>query len=172
MDDIYEATRTGNLKKLRNLFRIMDIDLDNTGLLCTACSYKQVEIVEFLLEMGANPDVECSGGNTSLHYIVSSHASYIDDYYDRNYEIVKLLLDYGADPNIPNILGNTPIYYVSNPRILILLLNRGADINVINNAGYTPIDFFRENGRIDLVRILNSNNPRSKSANLRVFGTN
>ncbi|MCI5194343.1 MAG: ankyrin repeat domain-containing protein [Candidatus Electrothrix sp. AU1_5] len=62
---------------------------------------QQKEIVQLLLESGADPNtVECFG-NTPLSRALNKVPI--------NFEIIKLLLDYGANPTVKNNYGNSPL---------------------------------------------------------------
>ncbi|AAV50367.1 ankyrin containing protein [Acanthamoeba polyphaga mimivirus] len=53
------------------------------------------ESVQFLLEKGANPNIQDNSGNTALHYAVKRH----------EFEMVEILLRYNASPEIINKKG-------------------------------------------------------------------
>lgn len=57
------------------------------------------EIVESLLEAGANPNLQTADGNTPLHLAVRENAP----------QIIQILLAHGADPNIENRHGQKPV---------------------------------------------------------------
>lgn len=62
-------------------------------------SYKgHTEVVEYLLQKGADANAQANCQATSLHY--ASECGHL--------EICKLLLDYGADVNVKNEYGMTP----------------------------------------------------------------
>jgi ankyrin repeat protein len=65
------------------------------------------DIVQLLLDHGANPNDTSSDGNTPLHYIYSP-------------VVAKILLDGGADPSLRNNLGEQPLHRavrVHNPPV-------------------------------------------------------
>jgi hypothetical protein len=55
--------------------------------------------VRFLLEHGADPNVQDKDGGTPLHFAVEG--CHVD--------VARLLLDYGADPTIRDNKGRTPL---------------------------------------------------------------
>jgi len=106
------------------------------------------DIVELLLEYGANPNV--GGRDSSLHMAVRR----------RLRDMTELLLKKGADPNVRDIDGNTPLHTavaVGDPEIVELLIRYGADVNARNNEGKTPLDYVRytdSNNAAKIARIL------------------
>ena len=100
----------------------------NATALCSASSDGNLKVVKWLLENGANPNMQ-SNGQTALNEAVDSD----------EVEVVKYLLDHGADPNI--VFGMpkfTALYhaavkytrdqdYEANLAIINLLLKNGAD---------------------------------------------
>lgn len=82
------------------------------------------EIVELLLQAGADPD---SSGISATHIKYSVLFKAIKN---NNERIVKLLLQYGANPNFETDTEDTPLLEAistGNPEIVRLLLQAGAD---------------------------------------------
>lgn len=111
---------------------------------------EHIEIINLLIEKGADVNMKDGDGNTPLHIAV-----------DRGHiDIAKELLKRGADINAQNIHngrsrgarfgqplrmwnGNTPLHLASiskKVKMVKLLLNAGADITIENSSGYTPAD--------------------------------
>ena len=114
-------------------FNINDTSYGYT-LLSTAILYNRINIVELLLNNGADVNIRFGTNNFALNIAINKE--------DR-INIVKLLLDRGANVNTRDINGNTPLYNASNlhfHEIIKLLLNYNADINLPNNNDYTPLD--------------------------------
>ncbi|MDD5450471.1 MAG: ankyrin repeat domain-containing protein [Desulfovibrionales bacterium] len=92
---------------------------DATLLMIAAWDASNSEIVELLLELGADVNTEAHCGN------VLTRA--------KGYRNIKLLLDHGANPNIPTKTDKgTPLLYHSeygNADIVKLLIEHGADIH-------------------------------------------
>ena len=98
-----------------------------------ACYNGHIEVVEFLLNNGADPNVD------NVLYMVCSCSG------NNRLFIVQLLLKHGADVNSrENNMGITPLTAVSigkdpQPALLELLIQNGADTNLVDNGGYTAL---------------------------------
>ena len=91
------------------------------------------EIIEFLLENGADANIPDINGNTPLIWSITYS----------NLEFARILLENNANPNVPdNQLDETPLHIaVQIPFIdsVELLLKNGANPNQVNIAGDTPL---------------------------------
>ncbi len=91
-----------------------------------------VDMMQYLLEHGAQANVINSNGRSALHFAV-----------ERSKDIAQLLLSYGANINAKDNKGFTPLHIVAingNPDMAeYLVANGGADINAQNNLGATPL---------------------------------
>ncbi|XP_043493997.1 BRCA1-associated RING domain protein 1-like isoform X2 [Polistes fuscatus] len=99
-----------------------------------ACIKGQKEIVESLLNAGANPNTKDNANWSPLQECINLGF----------YEICKLLLKAGAYPNIPGIDNRTPLHEaVLNDRIreAKLLLEYHANKDVYDQFGKKPIDY-------------------------------
>jgi ankyrin repeat protein len=87
------------------------------------------EMVEFLLNAGADPNV-CSRKKSSPALFVASTKGHI--------AVVELLLEAGADPNIPGEVGYSALQEASrqgHETVVRLLLDAGADVNAQDSIG-------------------------------------
>jgi len=85
----------------------------------------------FLIEQGADPDLEAStpDGRAPLHAAAHRPA------------LVRLLLEHGADPNRRDNRGNTPLHHAvraTEPESVERLLDAGADPDARGHFGRTP----------------------------------
>ncbi len=102
-----------------------------------------VDIVQLLLERGADPNLRDGDGDSPLHLAILNHHA----------QIIRQLLNQGADPNAINDDGNTPLLLASESgdrHIVRLLLDKGADPNLRDKSdnsvlhlaigkGYEPV---------------------------------
>ncbi|GJQ78328.1 hypothetical protein Trydic_g3745, partial [Trypoxylus dichotomus] len=133
--------------------------------LITAVKSQQMEIIELLLQRGANPNfnndcpfpilvIAISTGNENIVRMLLNHNADINAIYKSSTPlihavtkstraIVELLLRNGADVNLVDRSGRTPLMHAIknkiNKDILQLLLNFNADVNFENRDGKTPL---------------------------------
>ncbi len=104
-------------------------------------------IVNALLQNGADPNIPDNLGNSPLNIAVYSGIP----------SIVDLLLQKGANPNIPDNLGKRPLNIAVHsgiPSIVDLLLQKGADPNIPDNLGKRPLNIAVHSGIPSIVDLL------------------
>lgn len=122
-------------------------DLVGGTLLFWAVMGNQLETVQYLLKLGADPDIPnfgkfdgdsgdslFSAGETPLH--MASEAG--------NLEIMRELIEYGADINFDNIWDETPLFYCTSDEAVSNLLKLGANQNVRNVDGLDYLEYEEE----------------------------
>ncbi len=165
------------LTKLLTNIDINEIkDMYGNTLLHVAASMGDVELVELLLENGANPNAKNEYGETPLHRAT-------------NAEVAKKLIRYGSYVNEKDRDGRTPLHYAAyhgridvvetlleNDALIItdkdgqtplhlallekrtqvakLLLKYGADPNVKNKNGETPLHLAVRTGDAELIKMM------------------
>jgi ankyrin repeat protein len=125
-------------------------DTDAWGVSATAMAAhsKHEDLVEFLLDKGANASAD-EAGFSAIHPAILH----------RSTRMVRALLDHGADPNAllktwtperrtsndfsfyPEIVGATPLWLAARttqPEIMRLLVQKGADAKFIARVEYVP----------------------------------
>lgn len=136
---IFTLIRQSNLIQI---FEILSRDYVHTILTATdfvgytplheACMVGNVEIIDALLQKGANIEATTKGGWTPLHCAI-----------DTNCESVSVLLKHGANINAKNLNGSTPLHFCTwkgKQDMSMLLISKGGDVNDKDNAGFTPLD--------------------------------
>lgn len=121
-------------------------DNGNTFLIC-ASHLGRLDIVQFLLNNGADTEIKNTFGNTALISASSQQDSF---------EIVKWLIDKGANTKIKNKYGETSLIVaagVGETKTVELLLPI-SDVNVKNIYGETALSAASFVGHIEVVRSL------------------
>ena len=149
--DLHE-TSASEVKQLVSAEGWMNINsvagLDQSTPLYQAAWHSRIDLVQVLLNGGAEPDKANKEGCTAL--LLSAQ--------NGNKEMVQLLLDHGADPNKASPKGNTPLHVVAVPdpctEVVKLLLDRGAQPKKENDFGSTPLHTAAKYGRKEMVQLL------------------
>ena len=108
-----------------------------TALHWAARDHPNPEVIDILIDAGAEVDARSNTGFTPLHYAARSK---------NPRGIVPALLDAGADPNARSNNGLTPLHLaVRNSHqpggFVETLVNAGAKVNVKSKSGYTPLHY-------------------------------
>lgn len=121
-----------------------------------AAKYGEVDILNILLEAGADPLVMDEGGVTSLQVAMGNSGSSLDwrrdrigneelnleDEERRTLELAKTLIDEGVDVNAVDNRGRAAIHHAvlkDFPSVVEYLAIRGADIHLPNDRDLTPL---------------------------------
>jgi ankyrin repeat protein len=155
--NIHEACALGYLNEVKRCIRESQKNLDLHSAdgftpLTLACYFDYYDIVEYLVETGA--DVDLIANNESKVAPLNSAVA------SGNTRIVELLLDAGADPDIAQQSGITPLHsaaHKGNADICEILIKNGAGIMIRSDDGRTAIDFATEMGHDKVVNILTNN---------------
>ncbi len=105
---------------------------------------KILEVVQSLLEKGAECNLADEDGNTALHWISMSYAY---GYHQNSLEIIDLLLRYGTDINKQNKLLRTPLMTAvlnGHEDIIEYLLEKGADSTIRDVNDESPISILND----------------------------
>ncbi|KAM9336972.1 poly [ADP-ribose] polymerase tankyrase-2 [Symphorus nematophorus] len=136
--ELFEACRSGDLERVRKLLAAENVNSrDTAGRKSTplhfAAGFGRKDVVDFLLQNGANVHARDDGGLISLHNACSfGHA-----------EVVSLLLHHGADANARDNWNYTPLHEAAikgKIDVCIVLLQHGAEPTIRNTDGRTALD--------------------------------
>ena len=105
------------------------------------CDYIKIDIINILLEKGADINAKDNYGWTPL--VQAIHECECGCECECSKEVIKILLEKGADINAKDNYGRTPlmhaIQYGCSEEVIKILLEKGADINAKDNYGRTPL---------------------------------
>uniref|UniRef100_A0A8C1MQW2 Poly [ADP-ribose] polymerase n=1 Tax=Cyprinus carpio TaxID=7962 RepID=A0A8C1MQW2_CYPCA len=136
--ELFEACRNGDVSRVKRLVDSVNVNAkDMAGRKSTplhfAAGFGRKDVVEHLLQTGANVHSRDDGGLIPLHNACSfGHA-----------EVVSLLLCSGADPNARDNWNYTPLHEAAikgKIDVCIVLLQHGADPNIRNTDGKSALD--------------------------------
>jgi ankyrin repeat protein len=144
--DLYEAASTGDIDTVTTLIGqgrqpVNSFSTDGFTPLGLASFFGYIEIVKFLLDAGADPNI---ASNNQLKVAPLHSACAIS-----NYEIAELLIKHGADVNAKQTQGVTPLHSAAHngqPALAKLLIENGADLNARMDNGQTPALMAEEKG--------------------------
>lgn len=106
----------------------------SSSLLHIACGAKKQDIMELLLEYGADVNAADADSKTPLHLACT----------EQHADLIRYLLENGADPTVRDKNGDTPLHLLvkeskeQTTACIDLLLGKDADINAVNNFMQTP----------------------------------
>lgn len=141
LKSLFKAVEDNNIDQLKYFmaigFSVDEISERNLSLLISGIRSDKREIVDKLLEMGADPDLKTPTGDITPLMEACS----------KNKELLaKRLLEMNADPNKKNINGQTPLMLTmghGNPNLVRLLIKYGADLSLKDSLDMTAEDYAR-----------------------------
>lgn len=133
---IYSHCKNGNfesLKKMEKLSLFVNQEVCNSWTPLAVASYNQhIEIVKFLINLGANVNYSTAKGTTVLMY-AKTHAKIVNN----DSEMIRLLIDNGADVYKKDIFGKDVFYYLQKNEsfemisIIERYINKRESINAV-----------------------------------------
>ncbi len=138
-DPIFFATCEYDKMEMCRLFISKGANVKD-GALLHACSLGSLEIIQLLLDAGANVSVRDARGRTVLHF-VSGNMNFS--------KVFPLLLALGADINSKDGNGTSPLHFSVNSLggPIKEFIDAGADVNALDNNGKTPLHYAVEGTR-------------------------
>lgn len=131
---------------------------DGSGALHIVARRSDATYLRFLLQKGANPNLQDSGGNTAA--MVAIESGFV--------EAIPILATYKANMNIGNGRGETPLIRAvqnRNAPAVRALLEAGADPEQSDvMAGMSARDYATRDGRSQMILRLIEDAPKAKAA--------
>ena len=125
------------------------------NVLMIACECGHLDIVQILLENGADPSICDNNGDNALHHTLLSKTN------GKGTLEITLLLLQTVDPNIANKRGRTALMYAcaNGHREVIehLLRTYDLDLSLTDNDGSTALYYAAHGGHIEVINVLLSN---------------
>jgi ankyrin repeat protein len=112
-----------------------------------AIKYGRIEIVQMLIDAGADVNAKDDSDSTPL-YVAAEFGKT---------EIARMLIGAGVDVNMKNVIGSTPLHEAAhNGRVKIahMLIDAGANVNVQDGDGETPLHLAANNGSVEIAKML------------------
>ena len=152
--DLFEAAALGEKKVVRqhlekNSELVNSFSADGFTPLGLAAFFGKVEIVEYLLKKGADPNIAAN----NQFKVAPLHSACATG----NIEIVKILLTAGAYVNSRQMQDVTPLHsaaHAGNAELAMLLLDHGADVTAVTTTGDTPLSMALETKSDTVVKLL------------------
>ena len=155
---------------------------ENVTALVLTCEKGNENVINLLLNSGANPNIADTNGDIWLHkaarrecctevfQAVLSHGvdvnatnkknktALVIACHKGNTDAINILLNAGADPNIPDCKGATCIHHAvikgCSKDVLETIMNHGADVNATNKNNETALMLACEKGSKEAINVL------------------
>ena len=151
------AAKFGGVSDVENIFKGNPEAIntqDDEGMTPLACAVvqEQVEVVQFLLAQGADPNIPNKNGLTPLEHACGRDKT-------NALALAKLLLAKGALVNATNVTRETipPLEWAissDNTELVKMLIERGADVKTRTDVGSTPLHSAADRGDLEIMEIL------------------
>lgn len=185
MTPLHKAAYYGKINTVKSLITLKtnvnnQDNLEQVTPLIIASYWGNTQIVQLLLENGANVHLTDEEDYTPLHYAcLNGHfgiaqlllkydadVAVIDEDDDTplhnscingHYEVTKLLLKHDARVNLAGDDNDTPLHnacFNGHIDVARLLLEHGADVNLANEDNDTPLTLAANDGSVEIVQLL------------------
>ena len=113
---------------------------------------KNIELINWLIENGAEPNHSNTGDNGSTPVLLAAHGGLTD--------ILQMMIKYGANLNITDIEGHNLMHIAAiNNDVVLLnwLIDHDVELNLKDNIGLSPLIYACYKGYKPIVKILLDN---------------
>lgn len=145
--ELKDAIGFGDNKKaielLQNMTSLDEADENGITPLMYAADQCNEKLVQYLVENGANVNLQNNLGESALHMVAGYQYMGFDGYEGRK-KITRILLENGANPNIKDAEGNTPLHYSvfkMHHEIENTILEYSGDYDLKNSRGMGALEF-------------------------------
>jgi hypothetical protein len=117
----------------------------------SAIDYMDLEMVQALVDCGADVNARRKGGDTPLLFALWGSPTR-----PTNPGVVGWLLNHGADPNVQDENGRTPLHLALACGLIEmahLLVEHGASVTVKDRKGKTPLDYVSGVQRDEIIKL-------------------
>lgn len=162
-------------------------EMTSKSILGIACTRKDIEMVKYLISVGATINPEgyrlewplwdaCRGGSLEVVEYLIAHGAVVNTPSDLNYcplkvalygrdafEIVRCLIKHGVNIHFKNLDKRTILHGIlstANRDAVQLLIQHGADVNAKDRYSYTPLVCASGNSLFWLIKLLVENGAR------------
>ncbi len=169
---LFYALDSDDIYTVQSVIHAQEINLKNkagvTPLIHAITTGKSIDIIDYLLSWGADPNLADGFGLNPLMHIIRS-ATLEASMSDTSYALTALLLSYGANPNSTNREGDTAVIYAlkylgtkSKP-LIKLFLNFYADCSIKNNRNEGALKVAQVLGLTDIPLLLQEHEDKKAS---------
>jgi ankyrin repeat protein len=139
VQNLFLAAQTNDIEMMKEALKTTPVDTpaesESYTALMIAANYGFLDMVNLLIEAGANVNAKSDGGVTALQLCISPK-------HDESARIAVRLLAAGADAHVKTGGGNTPLMeavYMANMDVIKVLLSANVDVNAKNQYGETAL---------------------------------
>jgi len=151
-EQIVEAAKSGDLKTVREILtrdpvKVNALDEEKYTPLHWACMRAHWGVARYLIEQGADLNIQGGDGGTPLNWAV--HHDQVD--------IVESMIDQGARLNVQNRWGMTELHtaiWRGNIHVAACLLDRGSDPGIRTKEGWTAMHYAFRSGHDHVIELL------------------
>jgi ankyrin repeat protein len=151
-EEIVEAAKRGDLQAVKAILsndpsKLNALDEEKYTPLHWACMRAHWDVAEYLIEQGADLNIQGGDGGTPLQW-----AAHHD-----NVDIVRLMVSKGAKLNVQNLWSMTELHtaiWRGNIHVVVYLLDQGSDPMIKTNEGWTAMHYAFRSGHDNIIDML------------------